>query len=273
MTIKLTDNEVYDRNFASFYSYMLTDQAVKYGKYILNFAKKHNVDNSIIDYMCGTGNLLEIFEKNGWNTTGVDLSPYMLKVADMRLSRTKLLEADVTDLNLKAQYGIATSTTDAINHLESQKMIKNFFKTVWDTLKDNGFFIFDVNTLLGVKRNCSYISDSTPNYISIREGFFDEVHQLGYTRFQGAYKKNNSLNYIRFDSKIYNYVYNIEDLYMLLKDCGFSKINIFDGYSDRPYDPMRTERAVFVCKKEESEKVCQKRRLIKSSHHLNSKRY
>lgn len=254
MTIKLTDQEVYDKNFASFYSYILTDQAVEYGNYILNFAKKCGVKNDIIDYMCGTGNLLEIFEKKGWNATGVDLSPYMLKIASMRLSSTKLLEADVTNLNLKNQYSLATSTTDAVNHLESLKMVKKFFETVWTALRNNGFFIFDVNTIIGVKRNCSYISDSTSNYILIREGFFDEVHKLGYTRFQGAYKKNNSLSYIRFDSKIYNYVYNIEDLYMLLKECGFAEINIFDGYSDRPYDPIRTERALFICKKGKDKK-------------------
>ena len=63
MEQNLTDKEVYNKNFASFYNYVLTEQAREYGKYILNYARKNIKGNSVVDYMCGTGNLLKIFEK------------------------------------------------------------------------------------------------------------------------------------------------------------------------------------------------------------------
>ncbi|OYR94735.1 methyltransferase domain-containing protein [Lactobacillus taiwanensis] len=79
----LTDKKVYDRNFASFYNYVLTDQAREYAHYILDYASKKVTEKNIVDYMCGTGNLLKIFEDAGWKTTGIDLSTNMLDVAKL----------------------------------------------------------------------------------------------------------------------------------------------------------------------------------------------
>lgn len=98
MEQNLTDKEVYNKNFASFYNYVLTEQAREYGKYILNYAKDNLKGNSVVDYMCGTGNLLRIFEKENWTTTGVDLSDDMLNIAKLQLSKTKLLTKDVTQI-------------------------------------------------------------------------------------------------------------------------------------------------------------------------------
>lgn len=252
MEQNLTDKEVYNKNFASFYNYVLTEQAREYGKYILNYARKNIKGNSVVDYMCGTGNLLKIFEKENWTTTGIDLSDDMLNVAKLQLTKTKLFTKDVTleEREFKNCFNLAVSTADAVNHLSSIKDIENFFYNVYSSLKLNGLFMFDMNTELGARANCNYIALSTKDYLSVREGFYDDVHKMGYTRFQGAYRKNKSNNYVRYDSTIYNYIYPISQIVDVLQNVGFEIVCLKDGYSDKVYSKDHTERILFICKKE-----------------------
>ncbi|MCI7161754.1 MAG: hypothetical protein SPJ53_03090 [Lactobacillus amylovorus] len=109
--------------------------------------------------------------------------------------------------------------------------------------------MFDMNTELGARANCSYITLSTKDYISVREGFYDDVHKMGYTRFQGAYRKNKSDNYVRYDSIIYNYIYPISQIVDILQDVGFEIVCLKDGYSDKVYNKDRTKRVLFICEK------------------------
>lgn len=92
---------------------------------------------------------------------------------------------------------------------------------------------------------------STKDYISIREGFYDDLHQVGFTRFQGAYRKpgTNSETYLRFDSKILNYIYPVEDIRQALLKIGFKTVYMMDDYTSKPFNPAKTNRAVFICHK------------------------
>ncbi len=49
-----------------------------------------------LDFACGTGRILEHFEKDAVVSVGVDLSPSMLDVARERLQRSEIIEADIT---------------------------------------------------------------------------------------------------------------------------------------------------------------------------------
>uniref|UniRef100_UPI002481248A hypothetical protein n=1 Tax=Liquorilactobacillus sicerae TaxID=1416943 RepID=UPI002481248A len=134
-------------------------------------------------------------------------------------------------------------------HLSNLKTIGDFFESAYNSLSDNGIFIFDLNTEKAVKNNCSFLVISNKDYISIREGFYDDLHKIGFTRFQGAYRKPGTDLYLRFDSKIINYIYSLDEIRQLLLDKGFHKVVIRNGYSDESYDKDRAERVVFICDK------------------------
>lgn len=241
----------YNRNFAEFYNKFLTGQAKNYGEFIAEFLEKKVKDRSIADFMCGTGNLLKIFEENNWETMGVDISKEMLEIAARNLKNTELISADVTNFTSKKCYSVIVSTADAFNHLQTLEDIRNTFKSIYMSLKTGGYLIFDMNTPFGIKKNCFYISSSDDEGLVIREGFIDEQNGVGFTRFQGIFRKNVEEVYSRFDATIYNYIYEIDQIREVLINSGFSNIQIKDGYSDENWNYENTERVLFICQKEE----------------------
>ncbi|KZV02948.1 class I SAM-dependent DNA methyltransferase [Lactiplantibacillus plantarum] len=249
MTLNKEDkvqNDNYDKNFALFYDEYLTGHAKRSANKILELNKNLGKNNSIIDFMCGTGTLLEIFDKKGWRTTGVDLSEQMLSIAKSRLKNTELFLNDVTLFRSKEKYDMVVSTADAFNHLPKKEMIQQGFEAAVDCLNENGSFIFDMNTILGIEKNAYYISSSDEKGLSIREGFVDKLHKIGYTRFQGTFTPSGSTKNLRFDSIIYNYMYHMDDVKKMLVKAGFRKVDIKDYETLEEWEPKLSERVLII---------------------------
>lgn len=58
-------NDNYDYNFAKFYDLYLTSHIDSEINKMLKFCDSNNIKN-IVDFMCGTGNLLSILENKGY---------------------------------------------------------------------------------------------------------------------------------------------------------------------------------------------------------------
>lgn len=241
--------EDYDSNFSKFYDKYLTGQASRYADFDIGYLEKRVSGRNIVDLMCGTGTLLKAFQDSNWNTTGVDLSEDMLNLAKKKLDSTKLINSDVSNVELKKEYDAVVCTADSINHLPTLGTVQKTFTRVSNALKKDGYFIFDVNTELGLYRNCTYITSSDEYGLAIREGFYDEVHKIGFTRFQGFFKQELDESYLRFDSKIYNYLYNIEDLKKVIWNSKLTIVDVLDDYSESSTVKDSTERITFICKK------------------------
>ncbi|WP_420836987.1 methyltransferase domain-containing protein [Bombilactobacillus bombi] len=79
--------------------------------------------NSVIDFVCGTRTLLEIFDKKGWKTAGVNLSKQMLSIAKSKLQSTDLFLSDVTLFKSKDKYDMVVCTADDFKDLFSLAFI------------------------------------------------------------------------------------------------------------------------------------------------------
>lgn len=62
-----------------------------------------------LDFACGTGRILGVGEEFFADTTGVDVSDEMLRVAAQNCTKSKLIRQDITRLPLKAEYDIITA--------------------------------------------------------------------------------------------------------------------------------------------------------------------
>lgn len=156
--------------------------------------------------MCGTGDLLERFNILGWNTVGVDLSEEMLLIAKQKNLGIKYLNQNILDFSYEDKFNLAVSTADALNHIRNTKELKVVFDNIFNSLKPEGYFIFDMNTIKGIRSDNGYVMTSDDSMFVVREGFVDEVNQVGFTRFTGFLSPKLDNNYVRFDSTIYNYI-------------------------------------------------------------------
>jgi SAM-dependent methyltransferase len=186
------------KGFADLYAkgpYCFSEKLVQY---LPKIFKKHCIRPvNIMDLCCGDGRFAILMAKKGFAVTGVDGSPYMIKYAKER-SRKARLKIDFSvqkmqDLTVQTRYDLVTCWYDSINYLLTKRQLDKMFRNVYRILKDGAFFIFDINTIYGLKVNWP---GTSPCVVQNNNTQF-EMHVC-----PGTFKKNTAvLNIIGFTKK------------------------------------------------------------------------
>ena len=104
-----------------------------------------NQNAQILDLCCGTGQLVQILINQGYQITGIDNSNQMLNYARQNAPNGKFLLADARQFELPPSFDAAFSTSAALNHIMTIPELQQVFQRVYSALKDNGWFLFDIN--------------------------------------------------------------------------------------------------------------------------------
>ena len=237
------------------YLYDELTQNVEYEKrcdYILSFFEKNGIKlGTVLDLACGTGSMSIPFMKKGYNIIGLDYSEEMLEIASNRLfeagNNFSLLKAKMQEFELSEKADVCICCLDSINHLNNINDVQATFKNVYDSLNNNGLFIFDVNTVYKhneVLADNTFVFDEDDYYLVWdNEAVDDRTVRILLDMFLF-----NGENYDRFSEEFEETAYSVEELSTLLKNSGFVDIKIYDELSyDEPKND--SERLYFVCKK------------------------
>lgn len=252
-------SQIYGKEFARIYNQMWGGFSKKAAMQIMKFYQGQAIyksNRNVVDIGCGAGHLALEFLKNGYLVTGIDLSPFMLDYARENTKEYKergavnFLEADASNFNLKREYGLAVSIYDSINHLSNTKSLKGCFKSAYRCVVKNGYFIFDLNTKIGLQNwNSTHITDKE-NIFLIIKGIFDKSKNEAVTRFSGFIKEGDGL-YSRFEEIVYNYGYQLEEVRRILEDVGwkdiyFARMKELDKNIE---EPEKEDRIFIIAKK------------------------
>jgi len=194
---------------------------------------------TLIDIGCGQGEFCYIMQLNGIKTFGVDLSQKQIAIAVSKGANAQCI--DIKDI--KEKYECATATFDVINYIPNN-YIKDFLQQSYDLLKQDGYFIFDINSLYGFEN----VAQGTLNiekddkFIAIDANFEENILYTDITLFN----KDKNNKYTKENGTIEQYCYTNEKLSSLLEDVGFEVENIieFNLHSQDEFD-----KYIFVCKK------------------------
>lgn len=99
----------------------------------------------ILDLCCGTGQLVQTLINRGYQITGVDNSSEMLNYARKNAPNGEFLLADARYFELPPSFDAAFSTSAALNHIMTIPELQQVFQRVYSSLKENGWFLFDIN--------------------------------------------------------------------------------------------------------------------------------
>jgi SAM-dependent methyltransferase len=204
-----------------------------------------------LDLACGTGNLTVHLGKNFVSTTAVDLSQYMLTKAEEKLReqriRAKLMCQNICSFNLRKTFDLITCALDSTNYILNEEDLISYFKCVYNHLKEDGIFIFDINSqykLLNILGSNIYHYDSEEVvYIwenEIEDGILD-MYLTFFVKEGQVYK--------RFDEHHRERVYGEEYLDGVLYNLGFKIRKKLDNYESTEIKE-KTERIVYVLEKE-----------------------
>lgn len=217
---------------------------------IVKICKDKNINfEDYLDLACGTGNLTYNLAHNFSHVWGVDMSDDMLSEADAKLRekniRARLINQNICELNLNKKFDLITCCLDSTNYILEEKNLEQYFKRVKEHLKDNGIFIFDINShykLSSILGNNIFTYDNDDDVVYIWQNEFENEIVDMYLTF---FVKADDGKYERFDEEHTERAYTEEYIEGLLKKYNFNVLKKLNNYTEDVVDE-KTERIVYV---------------------------
>ncbi len=200
-----------------------------FGEALLEWLSQHKLTvNTALDLACGTGILCEMLQKAGIESSGMDLSDGMIRIARERSPGIHYDIADMTTYRPNREFDLVTCTGDAINHISELADIEKIFRNVHAYTAPGGYFIFDL-------LNENEISTSEP----FEMDFTDSTRVWFQMTTPGEKRVNLKIRVyengtLAFEENIRETVHDPETICDLLRKCGFSVIKCADQLLDDP---------------------------------------
>lgn len=237
--------KIYDKLIYEDIDYNLIAQRLK------KIIQENNIEQKdYLDLACGTGNVTINMAENFKNVYAVDLSDDMLMQAFDKFQEkninAQVICQDMTELDLNHKFDLISCMLDSTNYILEEEDLMNYFKSVFNHLKDEGIFVFDINSyykLSNILGNNIYIHDDDNVFYSWENVFEDEIVSMYLTFFV---KDKNQ--YEKFQEEHYERAYKEEEIEGMLKNIGFSILNKYDGYTVNDVNE-KSERILYVVKK------------------------
>ena len=193
--------------------------------------------NSLLDIGCGRGDFLYKIKAQFQPKTllGIDRSTLMVEHAKERSLNVSTKE--LKELELKVD--IATATFDMVNYLTPQEFI-NFFQDLKSIIKDNGYFIFDVNTEFGLSELAvgNFIAEDKQRFLAIESFYENGLYESNFTLFE----KNGNL-YSKSSDSISQYYYS-QEFFELLSGWEIQSI-----IPIKLYDMEEFDKTIYILKR------------------------
>lgn len=245
------------KDFAFIYDELINGD-INYGAWankILDICSSLSIEKKdYLDLACGTGNMTIEIAKHFRNTWAVDISSQMLTEAESKFRalnmKARFVCQDISNLQLNHKFDLITCCLDSTNYILEEGDLENYLNSVYNHLKENGVFIFDINSyykLTHILGNNIFTFDND-DVVYIWENFLkDDIVQMNLTFFV----KNGDL-YRRFDEEHCERAYKEHYLDALIGRTGFKIIDKLNNYASSDIDDT-CERIVYVLRKTKEE--------------------
>ena len=241
------------QNLADWFEYLNDDCGYENWSQYLILALKEQVKGKNLppvglDIGCGSGYFTRAFEKQGYQMTGMDVSPEMLdkarKLADQEGVRPAFLLGDITKFKTPNRFSFVTAINDCINYLPKEKLY-SAFKKVNAALCKNGLFLFDVSS----ERK---FYEKIANTVSADDR--DDVTYLCFNSLQGdkvtmdvtLFVKRADGAFERLDERHEQYIYKETEIVETLEKAGFEILRI-EGHLGA--DKAESDRICFLARR------------------------
>ena len=222
--------------FAKYYDqYMSHVNYDDWVQFILKqFHKQFNKNpERILELACGTANISCQMVKRGLSVDASDVSEEMLKIAASKAFCPNLFQHNMTALLPAARYDLAVLLFDSINYLREEQDILKLFNNVYNTLNENGMFIFDITTPKNCEQNFDgfvNLQDTKEEYL-IHQSDFDAKNFIQTSQLTFFVKKG--FLYSRSDEIHKQRIYRVSEMMKLIEQTNFKlkKINSI-GFKD-----------------------------------------
>ena len=196
--------------------------------------------DKILDLACGTGTLAILFATEGYETFGLDISPYTIDIArdKARIAHVDIdfRVIDMCEFDYGEEFDVITCFFDSLNFITTDR-VPEVFDNVYKNLKKGGYFIFDVCT----KAKLAEIDGDD----------FEGDLYFGHYRYQTTVENETIYHHVTIEDRLdpldETYVEYYHDYHVLL-DSRFELVKMVTDFTDK-CDFENGERLLIVLRK------------------------
>ena len=149
-------------DYPQYFDMLFSDETADEIKFFKKAFKKFS-DREITRVLepgCGSGRLVVAMAKQGYDVTGLDLSPSMLQYLEKELKRKKLsaktVLGDMTKMKFKKKFDAAFCTFNTFRHLLDEESSVKHLRNVGDQVRKGGLYILGFHIIpLDADPNCT----------------------------------------------------------------------------------------------------------------------
>jgi len=221
---------------------------------IVNYAQQNGwMGRTFLDVGCGTGASFEFFNQYSYMVSGVDQSPEMLAIARSKYPNNSFHEQDMTKLNNISMVDMVFSL-NVMNELDSINDIKSAFTSIYDIVKEDKLFVFDMYTIEGLVERYKIgdrlvYRDVDDRAMVFSTNDFDYERQVHLRRY-AIFKKTDDNLWQRSEANRILRGYPVQAIVALLQRTGFRLSSLLTDNFERyiPND-SRASRVIFIAQK------------------------
>jgi 2-polyprenyl-3-methyl-5-hydroxy-6-metoxy-1,4-benzoquinol methylase len=199
---------------ATFYDSFIDE--VVYQEY-LDLVNKYTSRGSLLDIGCGTGNLSIEFAKLGYDVVATDLSEEMLNIVDYRAKQEEVdIDIEIYDLldPIDYEFDVVIASMDVLNHLSDLEDVEFGFTNIYNSISDNGVFIFDILSVEFIDAFDGYVEDDEDYHFHWESHKGNEEHSIVHTITLNLEDRSEEV-------KIYEQTHETEEYERIIKKVGF----------------------------------------------------
>lgn len=242
--------------YAYYYDLLYNDKDYsKEAKYIDQLLKDEDKSiKYVLNLGCGTGNHDTELHKLGYSVHGIDMSESMIDEANKKKKEELSFEvSDIRNYKTNKKYDAVTSLFHVMSYQNSNEDLENTLKVAYDSLKDNGTFIFDCWYGPGVLADLPVVrvkevENEKCKLIRIAKPEMFAAKNLVYVNYETIIlDKSTGYNKILNETHKMRYLFTPEVEYMLNK-VGFKKVKCYK-YGSQKDPTYESWNAIFIANK------------------------
>ena len=200
---------------------------------ILNVFKEYKIkkDAQVLDLGCGTGKMARRLARNGYQVTAIDNSMDMLEIAASEENDLILyVLQDMVSLELPQKVDAAVSICDCMNYILEEEDLKDVFRRVRQFLKEEGVFIFDMNSHYKYKEilACNTFAEDREDASFIWDNFYDAEDRINEYQLS-LFIQNEEGTYNKYEELHLQRAYEEEEIVSFLHEAGFASVCVLDA--------------------------------------------
>ena len=204
-------------------------------EYLTGLMREYGVrDGLVLDLGCGTGNMTELLAKAGYDMIGADNAEEMLEIAMEKRDKSGYdilyLLQDMREFELYGTMRAAVSICDSMNYILEEEDLKEAFRRVREFLKEDGVFVFDMNSHYKYKEilACNTFAEDREDASFIWDNFYDEEERINEYQLS-LFIQNEQGTYNKYEELHLQKAYEQEEVVSFLYEAGFSSVRVLDA--------------------------------------------